>query len=121
MIAHWIEIPVTDFAHAAKFYETIFDAAEPIVNMAGGDVSFGYLPGARDVGSVCLVAAPGYVPSETSTVVYLSTGNDLAPALARVEGAGGGILLPKTHIDPQGKRAQFGDPDGNRIGRHSTQ
>ena len=121
MIAHWIEVPVTNFARAAKFYQAIFAADEPIKNMAGGDVSFGHLPGDRGLGSVCLLTAPGFTPSDSGAVAYLSVGDDMAPILARIEAAGGAILLPKSSIGAQGFRAQFRDSEGNRMGLHSVQ
>ena len=120
MQAHWIEVPVSDFARATKFYRTILGSDDAIKNMAGGEVSFGYLPGERGLGSVCLVAGPGYKPADEGAVIYLSIGDDLAPVLDRVEAAGGAVLLPKSSIGPQGFRAQFRDSEGNRIGLHSA-
>jgi predicted enzyme related to lactoylglutathione lyase len=53
-------------------------------------------------------------------MVYLSGGRDLATVLARVEGAGGKILVGKTPITPEyGYFAHFLDTEGNRVGLHS--
>jgi predicted enzyme related to lactoylglutathione lyase len=118
MLAHWIEIPATDFERAAKFYGAILDASEPIEDVAGGDVNFGFLPGERGLGAVCIVKGPGYEPTESGTIVFLSTGDDVAPILARVEAAGGAIIVPKTSIGNHGFRAIFRDTEGNRVGLH---
>ena len=120
MLAHWIEIPATDFGRAAKFYATILDASEPIEDVAGGDVNFGFLSGERGLGAVCIVKGPGYEPTEDGTIVYLSTGDDVAPILARVGPAGGEILIEKTSIGDHGFRAVFRDTEGNRVGLHGS-
>ena len=119
MLAHWIEIPANDFARAAKFYSIIFDAAEPIEDVAGGDVNFGFLSGERGLGAVCVVKGPGYEPSESGTIVYISCGDDIAPILARVPAAGGQVLLEKSSIGDHGFRAIIRDTEGNRVGLHS--
>jgi predicted enzyme related to lactoylglutathione lyase len=53
-------------------------------------------------------------------VVYLNAGEDLAVALAKVEGAGGQVLVPKTGIGENGFFAYFLDTEGNKVGLHST-
>jgi len=54
--------------------------------------------------------------------VYLNGGADLALMLARVEGAGGSIAVPKTEIGSDfGFFAYFIDTEGNRVGLHSMQ
>jgi len=54
-------------------------------------------------------------------VVYFTThSGDLAVELARVEGAGGQVLRPKTLItDDIGYMGVFVDSEGNRIALHS--
>ena len=46
-------------------------------------------------------------------------GEDLSVPLARVEKAGGKILLPKTAIGENGFMAHFLDTEGNKIAFHS--
>jgi predicted enzyme related to lactoylglutathione lyase len=66
------------------------------------------------------VKAPGYVPAESGTVVYLHL-DDIRPALARVSPAGGQVLLPLTELPGgQGVFAQFRDSEGNRVGLFSA-
>jgi predicted enzyme related to lactoylglutathione lyase len=113
------QIPATDFARAAKFYEVLFSAGEPIEDVGAGGVAFGFLSGDRGPGAACLAAGPGYVPSEGGAIVYLNAGDDLEPMLARAESAGGAVLLPKTSIGEYGFMAHFHDSEGNRVALHS--
>jgi predicted enzyme related to lactoylglutathione lyase len=53
-------------------------------------------------------------------VVYLNAGDDLDGAVARVEAAGGKVLLGKTRISEDiGSIAHFLDTEGNRVALHS--
>jgi predicted enzyme related to lactoylglutathione lyase len=119
MLVHWIEIPTTDFARAATFYQTVFGASEPIEDVGMEGINFGFLPGGGGPGSACLAKGPGYEPSEGGTIVFLDGGDDLAAMLGRVESAGGAVLLPKKSIGDHGFIAHFRDSEGNRIGLHS--
>jgi predicted enzyme related to lactoylglutathione lyase len=65
------------------------------------------------------VQGEGYTPSTEGSVVYLNAGEDLAVALAKVEGAGGQVLVPKTGIGENGFMAFFLDTEGNKVGLHS--
>jgi predicted enzyme related to lactoylglutathione lyase len=70
--------------------------------------------------SGCVIAGQGYKAAKDGSVVYISAGRDLAEPLARVEGAGGKVLVPKTLINPEiGYFAHFLDSEGNRVGMHS--
>ena len=115
---NWFEIPVTEMGRAQRFYGEIL--GREIVRVDSGGSKVGLLPSDGGVGGA-LVQTNGYTPSETGSLVYLKCGNDLAPALARVEPAGGKVLLPKTEIGPHGFCAQFLDSEGNRVGLHSVQ
>lgn len=55
------------------------------------------------------------------TVVFLNCAPALAPALTRVEQAGGTVVLPKTQIPVQnaGFMALVVDSEGNQVGLHS--
>lgn len=58
-------------------------------------------------------------PSADGTVAYLNVGEDLSEQLAKVEPAGGKILIPKPEIGENGFMAHFLDSEGNRIALHS--
>jgi predicted enzyme related to lactoylglutathione lyase len=118
---NWFEIPATNFDRAKKFYETVLATAlmpmeAPGRKMAAfpADWKKGELGGA-------LVAGEGATPSATGVTLFLNCGNDLAPALARVEKAGGQVAMPKTKIpmSEAGHMAFIVDTEGNRIGLHS--
>lgn len=116
---NWFEIPVTDFDRAKKFYETLFNAE--IMEMPFPDGKYGMLPCDMQNGAVGggIVQGEGFVPSETGTIVYLNGGEDLSVALAKVEGAGGKIIIPKMSIGENGFMAHFNDTEGNRVALHS--
>ena len=70
-------------------------------------------------GALCQNAA--YKPSsEAGPLVYLSAAPDLAIVLARVEKAGGKVVVQKRQISPDyGYMAVFLDSEGNRVALHS--
>lgn len=115
---NWFEIPVTDFARAKKFYETILGAEIMETPFPGGQ--YGMLPCDMEIGvGGGLVKGDGFEPSEKGTIVYLNGGEDLSVSLNRVEPAGGKIILPKTPIGQNGFMAHFIDTEGNKVALHS--
>ena len=115
---NWFEIPVTDFTRAKKFYEALFDAE--IMEMPFPDGKYGMLPADMQNGvGGGIVEGEGFTPSDKGTIVYLNGGDDLNIPLARIEGAGGKVLMPKTSIGENGFMAHFIDTEGNRVALHS--
>lgn len=115
---NWFEIPVTDFARAKAFYEIVL--GRPIETMTMGPSTMGFLSMGPDSVGGAIVLEEGATPSRSGTLVYLNGGDDLAPTLARVEGAGGSVTVPKTDIGSGfGFFAHFIDTEGNRVGLHS--
>lgn len=115
---NWFEIPVTDFERAKKFYETIYDGEIMEMPFPGG--RYGMLPSDMQNGVGGAIAqGEGFEPSDKGTIVYLSSGEDLSIPLAKVETAGGKIILPKTSIGENGFMAHFIDTEGNRVALHS--
>ncbi len=114
----WFEIPVTNFARAKAFYETVLGRAiEPMVM---GPTTMGFLSTDPNAVGGAIVAGEGAVPSKEGTTVYLNGGDDLAPMLGRVERAGGSVAVPKTDIgNGFGFFAHFIDTEGNKVGLHS--
>jgi len=114
----WFEIPAGDFVRAKRFYEQVFGVALKEEQM--GPMRLGVFPYAGEAVSGCVIAGQGYKAGKDGSVVYISAGADLAEPLARVEGAGGKVLLPKTLINAEiGYFAHFLDSEGNRVGMHS--
>lgn len=118
---NWFEIPVTDFDRAYKFYSELMNSDSPLPVHEMGGVKMGFLPmGEKGEvgGGFCL--GEGYVPSPNGILIYINGGEDLSAHLARVEPAGGKIVLPKTKINDEiGFEARFIDSEGNKIGLHS--
>ena len=126
----WFEIPSIDFDRAVKFYSDILGRPLiPLPDPSGNDVGpdgarmatfndFGGDP--ADVNGA-LIYSTEYKPSREGPIVYLYVEGDLAPALSRVEPAGGKVLVPKTHIgEGMGYFAHFEDTEGNRVGLFSA-
>lgn len=117
---NWFEIPAADFERARTFYATVLDApihADPNPNM-----KYAYLPSDPQKGGFggALGCGENFVPTMTGTTVYLDGGNDLSVPLARVESAGGKVILPKTPVgENRGFIALFIDTEGNKVGFHS--
>ncbi len=117
---NWFEIPVKNFDRAKVFYETLFDL--PIQEMPHPSYRYGILPGDMQNGvSGGIVEGEAFEPSMTGTLIYLNGGDDLSVPLAKVEMAGGKILLPKTSIGSNGFMAHIVDTEGNKIALHSMQ
>lgn len=116
---NWFEIPALDFARAKSFYSAIFDFSMPEMQMGPNTMGILLHDQAKGVGGA-IVKGQGYVPSEGGSLVYLSAGSDLSVVLARVEPAGGRVLVGKTEISPEmGSFALVVDSEGNKIGLHS--
>lgn len=117
---HWFEIPVDDFDRAKMFYERLLGCEMPQVQM--GPARMGFFPHDRSGGHVggAIVKVADFEPSRTGTLVYLPGGDDLSTVLARVDEAGGKVLLNKTQITPEhGYYATFLDTEGNKVALHS--
>jgi uncharacterized protein len=115
---NWFEIPATNFARAKAFYEAVLGIT--IEPMTMGPTVMGFLTTDPNAVGGAIVQADGATPSQQGTMVYLNSGDDLAPMLARVTGAGGTIAVPKTDIGNNfGFFAHFVDSEGNKVGLHS--
>lgn len=114
----WFEIPVVDFERARAFYQAVL--GRHIEPMVMGPITMGMLAADPTVVGGAIVAGEGCVPAAVGTTVYLNGGDDLAVMLARVPGAGGSVIVPKTDIGSGfGFFAYFMDTEGNKVGLHS--
>jgi len=115
---NWFEIPVKNFERAKAFYETLFGV--PIEVMPHPSYKYGILPGDMQNGVTGgIVEGEGFEPSMKGALIYLHGGDDLSIPLAKVEKAGGKIILPKTSIGNNGFMAHFVDTEGNKMALHS--
>ena len=118
-IAVWFELPSTQFDRAVAFYQQILGVTLEEMDIQG--MKLGLFPH-DDLSAVsgAIIFGEGFKPSSDGSIVYLNGGEDLAIVLAKVEDAGGKVLIPKTHLgDDIGYIAHFIDTEGNRVGLHS--
>lgn len=118
---NWFEISVSDMARAKKFYETVFDIKMEEMEMMG--MKMAMFPSENMNGKVsgALVEGPMHKPSMDGAKIYFNGNPDLGNALARVEAAGGKVMMPKTKIsDEIGHMAFFTDTEGNAVAMHSN-
>lgn len=121
-ILNWFEICVNDLPRARKFYQTVFGINMEEMEMMG--MSMAFFPAEPGNGKLsgALVKGGMHKPSGDGSVVYFNGNPDLAVALAKVEKAGGKVIMPKTLITPEiGYMAFFIDSEGNRVALHSQQ
>jgi predicted enzyme related to lactoylglutathione lyase len=113
----WFEIPAIDFQRAVYFYNHIF-SFEMIQNITDVN-SIAFFPATSGIGGA-VIAGPNSIPSDKGPLIYLNGGKDLSIVLAKVEDAGGRIVMPKTLIsEDDGYFAIFIDSQGNKLALHS--
>jgi predicted enzyme related to lactoylglutathione lyase len=114
-----VEIPVSDYSRASRFYQSVLGLTIEEMEMDGNQM--GVLPNQPGEVNVVLVKGSDYQPSSEGAVLYLNAGNDLQPMLDKVAENGRQVLLGKTPISPEmGYFALFIDTEGNKLGLHST-
>lgn len=115
---NWFEIPSANLERAARFYESLLGVK--LKREAMGAMQMAVFPHTAPNPTGCVLAADGYKPNAEGTTVYLNLKDDLAEPLAKVEKAGGKVLLGKTALpEGMGFFAQFLDSEGNRVGFYS--
>ncbi len=115
----WFEIPVSDFDRAKAFYEQIF-AIEMEINDLG-ELKMGVFPHQTVGGAICY-HPQFYHPGQQGPLLYLDANPDLAIVEARIETAGGQVVISKRQISPEhGFMCVFMDTEGNRLALHSDQ
>lgn len=115
---NWFEIPVYDIYRAAQFYNAIYHMDMQV--SVNGEFAMAFFPADSGIGGA-LVAGPGCTPNATGVLIYLNAGSELDHVLARVEPAGGRVIMPRTLInDRAGAFALFIDSEGNRLALHQA-
>ena len=115
----WFDIPFADMTRAITFYEALTE--EKLIRLPVGPGKETAIFAAADGGAAgCLFAAPEDEPSHFGSRVYFDARPAIDEWLARVEPAGGRILVPKTEINGgRGVYAYIEDCEGNRVGLNS--
>jgi len=121
-VVGWFEIPVTDLDRAIVFYETVFDVKLELMKLP--ELEMAMFPGVENTigsGGALVLNTKNYKPSSDGVLIYFTAfSGDVAIELARVEKAGGKILMPRTQISPEiGFMGLALDTEGNRIAFHS--
>ena len=112
----WFEIPVYDITRATRFYSDIYNMEMEV--SWNHDHAMAYFPADKGIGGA-LIYGPGCLPSDTGTLIYLNAGNDMESILARIDLAGGRVIMHKTLIsETAGSFALFIDSEGNRVALH---
>jgi len=115
---NWFEIPAKNFERAKTFYEQVL-GIEMILPFPG--MKYAMFPADMQKGEIGggLVEEEGYEPSQQGALIYLNGGADLDVPLAKVEAAGGQVIMQKTSIGANGFMGRFIDTEGNRVAFHS--
>ncbi len=115
----WFEIPVTDLARAARFYEAVLQQPLQRETRFGPPMAiFPYQP--PGVGG-CLREDAAAVQPAAGPIVFLKV-DELDAALVRAAEAGGRLLRARTELpDGMGAFAHIEDSEGNRVGLHGPQ
>jgi predicted enzyme related to lactoylglutathione lyase len=114
----WFEIPAADLDRACRFYETVL--ATSLNRGQFGPETLAVFPYRKPAISGCVSYSPDHRPAANGTVIYLNADPDLDGALARVNPAGGKVVVPKTALPPgMGFYARIEDTEGNLVGLHA--
>ena len=114
---NWFELPVHDLARARRFYETLL-GTELKAETFGGMPMAMFPSGGGDAVGGALVLDQRRKPGG-DTIVYLNANGILDQCAARIEEAGGKVLLPKTDIGEPGHILLLLDTEGNQVGLHA--
>jgi len=114
----WFEIPATDLDRATSFYETVLNLK--LRREAMGPMELAIFPYTAPAPGGALAKGEHFIPNETGAIVYLAAEPNLATATARVEAAGGRVLMPPvTILNGKGVFTWIRDTEGNTVGLHA--
>ena len=118
---NWFEIPANDIERSKQFYESILNIEMESHEMEGTKMAFfPWSPGSGKA-TGALAQGENHKPSMDGTIIYINANPNMDNVLARVEEAGGKVLLPKMNIGENGNIAFIMDTEGNNIGIHSNE
>ena len=116
----WFEIPVLDMDRAVAFYEALLATSMHREDLGSKQLAVFTHDGEHGTGG-CLLAGDNLpAPSLDGSLVYLHAGPSLDVVVARVEAAGGRVLVPKVTLPgDMGCFVHVADTEGNRVGLHA--
>ena len=113
-VGAYFEIPVKDLSRAVEFYSKLFACEFVKTEIHGNEMAFfPSLNGAPGI-SGALARGEIYQPSESGTLIYLST-EEIDKSLTLAQEMSGALLFEKTEVADYGYVAEFRDCEGNRI------
>jgi len=115
---NWFEIPTTDLDRASRFYEAVLGATVKREHFDGTGMQMAVFQGDEASVRGALIVDERRKPAADGALVYLHA-RDLDASLARIEKAGGNVVMPKTDIGPPGFIALVRDTEGNVVGLHT--
>jgi predicted enzyme related to lactoylglutathione lyase len=115
---NWFEIPTTNLDRASRFYETVLGSRFKREHFDGTGMQMAVFEGEEESVRGALIDDKRRKPVADGALVYLHA-RDLDASLARIEQAGGGVVMPKTDIGPPGFIALVRDTEGNVVGLHA--
>ena len=118
---NWFEIPANNIERSKQFYESILNIEMESHEMEGTKMAFfPWSPGSGKA-TGALAQGENHNPSMDGTIIYINANPNMDNVLARVEEAGGKVLVPKMSIGENGNIAFIMDTEGNNIGIHSNE
>jgi predicted enzyme related to lactoylglutathione lyase len=115
---NWFEIPTTDLDRASRFYTEVLGVSLKREHFAPTETDLAVFQGEEESVKGALIADARRKPAADGALVYLHAKN-LDACVARVEKAGGSVLMPKTDIGDPGFIALVRDTEGNVVGLHA--
>ena len=115
---NWFEIPTTDLDRASRFYEAVLGSTFKREHFDGTGMQMAVFQGEEASVRGALILDQRRKPAADGALVYLHA-RDLDASLARIEKAGGNVVMPKTDIGPPGFIALVRDTEGNVVGLHT--
>ena len=114
---NWFEIPVANLDRACGFYEKVLAVSLRRETFFG--VPTALFPHQEPGVGGALVRDDQRPVATGGSLVYIDATAKLDACLARVSGAGGAVLQPRTAIGQAGFIALLRDSEGNTVGLHS--
>lgn len=119
---NWFEIPALDLERAFQFYSTILNGNVRKGTFGNGELILFNVPfnmGEAVGGSI--IVRPDLKPTTEGGVIYLNAFGQLTDAVAKVEPAGGKVLVSEINLGKFGFAAVIIDSEGNKIGLLSNE
>ncbi|CAN5609453.1 VOC family protein [soil metagenome] len=118
---NWFEIPAKNIKRSKKFYESIF-AIKKMEEMEMMGMQMAFFPWKAGSGKAngAIVQSDMHTPSKEGAVIYLNANPKMDKVLAKIEKAGGKVVVPKMQAGDFGYMAFFIDTEGNKVALHSN-